>query len=323
MQTLPLILRMFCSYGCYGVNVFFVLSGFVIAHSLRQMSTKQDFAKFILRRQLRLDPPYWCVLGLCVLAVIVQNHLPGLQPEKPYSASDIAFNLLYLQRIVKVGDIVGGSWTLCLEIQFYLLYASMLLCGQFLQRFRGFSNFDLCVSGLVTAVAFLSLYRSFVGNTGAWFTDYWFYFASGVLCYRVFAGTTPPAFFFATVGLIFLGGTVSAEGTITVPFLTTVITALAIYAACRMNKLGTWLAHPIFQYFGRISYSLYLVNILTAWTVLRIGYKVSGDNSAASILWFAVAAGFSVIAANALYLFAEKPSLAFSEKVKKRLWQKA
>src|SRR5688500_14125008 len=48
----------FC--GSFGVQIFFVLSGFVIAHSLRDTTLNpRSVGLFILRRQLRLDPPYW------------------------------------------------------------------------------------------------------------------------------------------------------------------------------------------------------------------------------------------------------------------------
>jgi peptidoglycan/LPS O-acetylase OafA/YrhL len=58
--TSPFWLRHLFGLGSQGVTLFFVLSGFVIAHSLRHDSLSlQSLARFILRRQVRLDPPYW------------------------------------------------------------------------------------------------------------------------------------------------------------------------------------------------------------------------------------------------------------------------
>ena len=46
-----------------GVQIFFVLSGFVIAYSIREMNVSpRNALNFILRRQIRLDPAFWLVL---------------------------------------------------------------------------------------------------------------------------------------------------------------------------------------------------------------------------------------------------------------------
>src|SRR5690349_15372888 len=52
-----------------GVEIFFVISGFVIAHSIHgQRITPRFLGRFALRRSIRLDPPYW-------LAVVVAATL--------------------------------------------------------------------------------------------------------------------------------------------------------------------------------------------------------------------------------------------------------
>src|ERR1019366_7007946 len=51
--------------GNLGVAVFFVLSGFVISHSIYAERVSAPFAgRFMLRRSLRLDPPYWAAIAL-------------------------------------------------------------------------------------------------------------------------------------------------------------------------------------------------------------------------------------------------------------------
>ena len=74
--------------GNYGVQIFFVLSGFVIAYSIRQeLITFSFIARFFVRRSIRLDPPYWITLilltGLILLGPLVFNqgsqHVPSLK----------------------------------------------------------------------------------------------------------------------------------------------------------------------------------------------------------------------------------------------------
>src|SRR5271163_824876 len=63
--SLPAWLQFPVEHGSLGVAIFFVLSGFVISHSLyRQRMTLNLLGRFCLRRSLRLDPPYWFAIAL-------------------------------------------------------------------------------------------------------------------------------------------------------------------------------------------------------------------------------------------------------------------
>jgi peptidoglycan/LPS O-acetylase OafA/YrhL len=58
-------LRTVAAHGYLGVEIFFVLSGFVISYSVRNASITPRFVGlFALRRSVRLDPPYWFVIFL-------------------------------------------------------------------------------------------------------------------------------------------------------------------------------------------------------------------------------------------------------------------
>src|SRR6202034_3483428 len=63
MATIPSFVDFVIRRGFLGVDLFFVISGFVISLTLyRRLSTLSEFGRFFLRRQLRLDPPYWTPL---------------------------------------------------------------------------------------------------------------------------------------------------------------------------------------------------------------------------------------------------------------------
>ena len=67
-SALPTWFAAFAEYCARGVQAFFVLSGFVIAYSLRDLRVDRRTAvSFALRRQIRLDPPYWICLAVAVI----------------------------------------------------------------------------------------------------------------------------------------------------------------------------------------------------------------------------------------------------------------
>src|SRR5580700_6526854 len=82
-------------------QVFFVISGFVIAWSLRKLTINIGSAfNFILRRQIRLDPAYWVCIALSVGCMIVQaafvDHSRWAVVAGP---KRILLNMFYLQNI--------------------------------------------------------------------------------------------------------------------------------------------------------------------------------------------------------------------------------
>ena len=77
--------------GWFGVDIFFVISGLVIAHSVgNSVITPRYFANFALRRSIRIDPPYWVALIVCVLVQQFGNLVIGKHAVVFPSASGLA-----------------------------------------------------------------------------------------------------------------------------------------------------------------------------------------------------------------------------------------
>ncbi|KAB1140323.1 acyltransferase [Streptomyces luteolifulvus] len=107
-------LHSYFAYGCLGVQVFFVISGFVICMSGWGRSLQSFFAS----RASRLLPAYWAAI-LIVTAVFA---LPAVTYEA-LSPSDTLVNLTMLQQPLGVDRILGVCWTLWAEVRFYALFA--------------------------------------------------------------------------------------------------------------------------------------------------------------------------------------------------------
>jgi peptidoglycan/LPS O-acetylase OafA/YrhL len=108
--------------GFRGVELFFVISGFVLGlpfatHAL-QGRPKVDLGRYFLRRLTRLEPPYvLCMLLLFALHVLVRHRsASALLPH-------LGASLLYLHNLVYASEssINNVSWSLEIEVQFYLL----------------------------------------------------------------------------------------------------------------------------------------------------------------------------------------------------------
>ncbi len=113
-------------FGWWGVDLFFVLSGFLITGILLSTRTATNRATaFYARRILRIFPVYYVCLAVMW---ILSAHSPWLHSIVPYnSAADRAAYLLYFQNWVPFWhsftlqpNLIGHFWSLAVEEQFYL-----------------------------------------------------------------------------------------------------------------------------------------------------------------------------------------------------------
>ncbi|MDQ0992670.1 acyltransferase [Streptomyces sp. V3I7] len=121
----PLLHEWF-AYGCLGVQVFFVISGFVICMSGWGRTLRSFFAS----RASRLLPAYW----VAVILVTAVFALPVVA-YRAVSPSDALLNLTMLQQPLGVDRVLGVCWTLWAEVRFYALFAlCIVLPGASRQR---------------------------------------------------------------------------------------------------------------------------------------------------------------------------------------------
>ena len=104
-----------------GVAVFFVISGFVITWTTRRLGRGLGEAgNYSLRRQLRLDPPYYLVMAVAVAAALSERWVPGLD-YRTITPGQVLANMFYVQGFTGHEPILAVAWTLCYEVQFYLV----------------------------------------------------------------------------------------------------------------------------------------------------------------------------------------------------------
>ena len=120
--------------GYLGVDIFFVLSGFLITGQLlaeRDRTGGVSLTRFYLRRAYRLMPAFW-LLALVGLTVVVVLGI-GSAGERTEFLHSLAASMLYVNNYVQIvgqstgAGWLGHTWSLSLEEQFYLVWPLVLL----------------------------------------------------------------------------------------------------------------------------------------------------------------------------------------------------
>lgn len=301
------------SQGVAGVYVFFVLSGFVIAHSMgREEVGLRYAARFMLRRSIRLDPPYWASILLAIsLGFLPTLILAGKTYDMP-SWQDIFLHITYLVVLLDGKEIDPVYWTLCLEIQFYLVFAVMMsLITRLKERFGLDNATDLV---LYPAVVFANLWPlgfapfQFKGL----FVEHWYMFLAGVLVWRARQGHALN-FYVAATNLLVLG--VATFHRHDIPAFAGVFGASVLLLLSMANRLEIAFRQKPWQFLGAISYSLYLTHNPISGTAFRLAYKITGQTILWEIVWSFVVLALCIFAAWVFYRIFEVPSLRFSRKI--------
>jgi peptidoglycan/LPS O-acetylase OafA/YrhL len=292
--------RALFAWGWAGVDVFFVISGFIIPYTMvRDRYRIGDYGRFIGRRLVRVGPPSWVVVGLTLAAWFALDTLRG---GVPYWSADVSWprvlhNLAFTIPFTHYGWINLVFWTLAVELQFYLMVGLA-----FPWAFRGKWPF-VATAVLVCALHFLPL-------------------PAGLI-------------FFAQAPLFLIGGAalLHREGKIGLTFYLVLLPLLGVVAALQVGGVqaafgcATALIISFVKvksraggFFGRISYSLYLVHPLAgAAAALLLMRRLSPTSTAAKLIIILAALAASVLAA---WLFHRLVELYFI-RLAKRLFGRA
>jgi peptidoglycan/LPS O-acetylase OafA/YrhL len=126
-------------YGWMGVELFFLISGFVICMS----SWGRSLSQFVTSRVTRLWPAYVFAV-VVVSAVLMIWPAPGeSSPEFP----QVLANLTMLQGLMGIAHVDPVYWSLLVELKFYLIFAVVVRAGLTYRRVVGF-----CVVWTVAAL---------------------------------------------------------------------------------------------------------------------------------------------------------------------------
>lgn len=306
-----------------GVQFLLVISGFVIAFTLRNTwVTPRELLSFVGRRIVRLWPPYAVTILVALLLHAACVTWWGLPPpfEERLTVTRVLAHLVFLQDVLGQTPLSAAIWTVCIEMQFYVVsvvgwgLAQRLLPRPDKQQPRS-SGWGVLLVFAPLALASLLVWNR-QDSTEPWVIHFLNAFFLGMVTWWTLDRTVSPRVFAATVAvvavhLVFqwkLENALALTG------------ASAIYVAGRTDHFHDWLNWRWVQYLGRISYSLYLIHYPVSHLLMWVGWRWCGDSptpaQASLILFLCIVA--SVAAGHLLYVYVEAPSGRWSAWLKSR-----
>jgi peptidoglycan/LPS O-acetylase OafA/YrhL len=270
------------SGGHYGVELFFMISGFVIFMSL---AGARSLGGFLVSRIARLYPAYWCAaLATAAVAYATSSHPP--------SPAAIIANLTMLQSFVGIPSVDPSYWTLAVEIEFYAGIGMIFAVGLI-------NRIDAIGVGCLLGCHAFKLVAAWRGMAPAFAGDgldaYAGCFIIGICLFRLRAGqgswSTYAALLLALLYAAWGGPAPSLSPDGLRYFAITCALALMVWLAVKGH--ATWLCWPPLLWAGGISYPLYLVHQLIGSVAMsaahRHGLPGAFELAVASVVALAVA----------------------------------
>ncbi|MCK2147769.1 acyltransferase family protein [Marinobacter alexandrii] len=316
----PSLVQTFLDAGFLGVDIFFVLSGFVITYSLAGKPIGDYFVpKFILRRSIRIDPPYWATIVMAIVFIVAKNiFFPEYQETLPSFESVIA-HIFYLQDLLNYPAISSVFWTLCLEFQFYIIFSIMvwLIYRKLPVSAHRVPFFVTGFSFIVMVVSPYFRYTEGSMPVSGTIFPYLYEFLLGILACYYLIGRLRGADLSLLMLTVFLV-TVSLKTTLHA--IIPAITVVALIGSSKGWRCFQFLVSDSCQFLGRISYSLYLTHAIIGWASASILIRFldgrGGFLGTAAVFFLSVMV--SLIFAYIFYHIVEKRFITLSKRLKIR-----
>lgn len=324
-----------------GVDVFFVLSGFLIGRILiRDLIDDGEihFARFYLRRSLRVFPAYYVVLSvaLFVLAPLnianYRNYLSFLGAESLEQVRSGAWtNYVYLSNYLDPPgpDPMSWGWSLCVEEHFYLLLPAVLALTFRIRSPAARAGLLVAYAALPVAARALAYRLGAVQGEDVYYTSHTRFdqLLVGVLIAYAYVVYREPfqrlairlAPLPAAIGLLCIapvwtfGGLRGAGGfAIVWQFLVLAIGVglVMVNLLFVQNGLTRFFAHRLWYPLARVSYGMYLVHPIVVVGCINFFQASAHPGQASSLLlFFAATLCLSFLIASVLFLVVERPLL--------------
>ncbi len=301
-------------FGHFGVPIFFVLSGFVIALSINDDRVTLAYTgRFALRRAIRLDLPYWASIAITLAFVAVKARMLPQANIPIATLGQVLAHMFYLQEFLGYREINAVYWTLCFEVQFYLMFCALIGVATAFRR-HDTDRRPLAIVFTLAALASILWPLSPALQLRGLALPNWHGFLLGAFAYWSLKGTMQTRWF-VVYAIALMGVFAITQDSFTIVCVTT---ATLILLAGRADRLRVWLSGATLQFLGRVSYSVYLLHLPVVGASFFVLNKLLPRTPLMDLLAGLIVIGVTCVAAQLFWWSVERPSTALAKRLRKR-----
>lgn len=289
------------SFGYLGVQVFFVISGFVIPYALqRSRYNWNDLGRFMARRFIRIAPPAYVaalfMIAYYYLSIVVNGHPVAGNEIPALGFRSILANLTFTVPYLHVNWFNFVYWTLTTEFEFYLMIA--LLFPFIADRSPGWR-----VALVLSALVLLPFFK------GPVFFPYSGYFLLGMLVF-LWRETGTDRRLLASIFVLASIQVATHRGYLELG--ASILAVAVIMAAPKARSRATdWL--------GKVSYTLYIIHVPVGYFAEALLKRFIGPDLGTwgKMAMLLVYTGIALVLAEPFYRLVERPFLTLSKRIRR------
>jgi peptidoglycan/LPS O-acetylase OafA/YrhL len=283
-------------FGKYGVQLFFIISGFILTHSLLHSNFKyHNIPIFLLKRFIRIEPPYLISLFFLILFILFRSFIKDISINSQLSIDQVLLHIGYLIPFSKYEWLSIVYWTLAIEFQFYFFISFIF---PLLLKFVWIRYFS---------ILFLTIFTLSINPNHSIGLFHWLpLFLLGVqISFIKFLTYNNKNFDYLI--LLIINIVIFYKFSLTISIISLVVELLIIFTSEIKFK-------P-FYFLGKISYSIYLIHTLVGFTLLNLLSHIS-DLIFVRFLFLLITIVVTILAAYFFNKYFEKPFQKLSTKIK-------
>ena len=309
----PLHLEGIAQWGWAGVNLFFVLSGFLITGII--VDSRRDphfFRNFYARRGLRIWPVYVLLLALNYIIVpwIFGSFWWAWDQTR---GAPWPYYLFFVQNLffITIPGTIGPTWSLAIEEQFYVVWApvarffrtrwlipllaAVIIGSPFLRMLAGANLTPTHTLRHLDGLAVGSLIALGVRQLG--------------MAHRIWRRLTPVALAIGGAGAVYMlfRGSVFTDSLLAIGFGGMLLAALLVTGGS--SVYGSALKAPPLRFLGTVSYGLYMTHILVFVLIGAFDRRMEQYGALGNLSIVAVRLVLSISVAALMWYGFEKPIL--------------